>query len=196
MAGISAVIFGFLADSKGRKRLAVAGFAMLGLGYGILGFANGSLLGWWLYTFIDGITWGALVVIFIFSMWGDIAEGRRSEKIYAVGIMPYLLSTFIRFSLGNYLASSITAEGIGTIFSYFSFFLFIAVLPLLIAPETMSELTIKNNDLKSYINKAQKRVAKVQEKKNKPEEKSSSQDQSEKQSDVYEKARELAEKYY
>ena len=136
------------------------------------------------------------MVIFIFSIWGDIAEGRRSEKIYAIGIMPFLLSTFIRFSLGSYLVTYISLEGFSMIFSFFSFFLFIAVLPLVLAPETMSELAIKNNDLKSYITKAQKRVAKVQEKKNKPEEKGFSQDQSHKQSDEYEKARKLAEKYY
>ena len=57
LAGVSAVFFGFLADSKGRKRLAVAGFALLGLGYGILGFSNGSMLGWWMYTCIRRVTW-------------------------------------------------------------------------------------------------------------------------------------------
>ncbi len=41
LGGISAVIFGFFADAKGRKRLAVIGFALLGLGYGVLAFTGG-----------------------------------------------------------------------------------------------------------------------------------------------------------
>ncbi len=203
LGGLSAVIFGFFADSKGRKRLAVIGFAMLGLGYGILAFtgefgASGTnLIAWSFYTIVDGVTWGSLVMIFVFALWGDIAEGRGSEKIYAIAIIPYLLSAFIRISLGEYLANLMAAGGTtGTIFSLFSFFLFIAVLPLVIAPETLSEQTIKNKDLKSYIDKAQKQVSKVKEKMPESEDKNNSKSDSEEQSDEYKKAQELAEKYY
>ncbi len=75
------------------------------------------------------------------------------------------------------------------IFSFASFFLFIAVLPLVFAPETMSEQIIKNNDLKNYVNKAKKQVLKVREK-------SFGHQELLEKSEEYEKARELAEKYY
>ena len=196
LGGISAVIFGFFADSRGRKRLAVAGFALLGLGYAVLGLTqpNYVIYGWWFYTFIDGITWGSFVMLFVFAIWGDIAEGRSSERIYAIAIVPYLLSSLIRVSpLGTSLAMSF-GNNFGSIFSLFSFFLFIAVLPLVIAPETLSERTIKNNDLKSYVDKAQKQVLKV--KKKQPESKGKANSDSKEQSDEYKKAQELAEKYY
>jgi MFS family permease len=199
IGGISAVIFGFFADSKGRKRLAVAGFALLGLGYGVLAFTGGftnstpNLIVWYFYTIIDGITWGSLIMIFVFALWGDIAEKRSSERIYAIAIIPYLLSAFIRISLGNYLANVVTG---GTVFSLFSFFLFIAVLPLVIAPETLSDQAIKNNDLKSYVDKAQKQVSKNKKTEMKSEDKNENNSESKKQSDEYEKAQELAEKYY
>ena len=51
------------------------------------------------------------------------------------------------------------------IFSFFSFFLFIAVMPLVLAPETMSEQTLKSNELKNYLEKAKKHVEKIQKKK-------------------------------
>jgi MFS family permease len=202
LGGISAVIFGFLADSKGRKRLAVAGFALLGLGYAILSFATSDFfIGWYVYTAIDGITWGALVTIFIFSVWGDIGEGKRTEKIYAIGLMPYLFSTFIRYSIGTALADSI--KDFVMIFSFFSFFLFIAVMPLVLAPETMSEQTLKSNELKSYLEKAKKHVEKIQKTKEEqpPKHEDTDTDTQENQttpneSDEYKKARELAEKYY
>lgn len=192
LGGFSAVIFGILADSKGRKRLAVAGFAMLGLGYAILGFTAPNIIGWWIYTFIDGITWGIFVSLFVFTLWGDIAEGKKSGRIYAIGIMPYLLSSLIRVSIGNYLATSVE----GAIFSFFSFFLFIAVLPLVFAPETLSEHTIRNNDLKSYITKAQKEVSKKHKQQTKNEENSDDEQNTEEQTEEYKKAQELAEKYY
>jgi hypothetical protein len=40
------------------------------------------------------------------------------------------------------------------IFSFASVFLFLAVLPLIYAPETLPEKTMKDRDLKSYIEKA------------------------------------------
>jgi MFS family permease len=190
LSGFSAVIFGFFADSKGRKRLTVAGFAFLGIGYGVLGFSAGNIFGWWFYTVIDGIAWGCFVMIFIFALWGDLSEGRNGGKIYAIGVMPYLFSSFMRFSIGSTLGDAI--NNYSTIFSFASFFLFMAVLPLVFAPETMSEQIIKNNDLKNYVDKAKKQVLKVREKNQKNIEHQELPEKSEE----YEKARELAEKYY
>ena len=42
LAGFSAVVCGFLADRQGRKRLALMGFALLGLGYAALGLFSGE----------------------------------------------------------------------------------------------------------------------------------------------------------
>ena len=159
LAGASAVVTGFLADSKGRKRLAMAGFALLGIGHAILGF-SGNIIGWWFYTIVDGIAWGIFVTTFLFTLWGDLAEELRSEKYYAVGIMPYLLSTLLRFSFGALIVD--LAGELSVMFSFASFFLFIAVLPLVYAPETLPEKIVKELELKSYLDKAQKEANKAQ----------------------------------
>jgi hypothetical protein len=199
LAGLSAAILGFTADSKGRKRIAVAGFALLGLGYAILGFSFGNLTGWWVYTFIDGIAWGAFAMLFVFTIWGDLAENRKSEKLYVLGLIPYLLSSFVRYTVGSSVADAI--GDFGVIFSFFSFFLFIAVMPLVLAPETMSEATLKSNELKNYVEKAKKQVMKTQNKKDEQQPKQEAAYAQENQappdeSDEYKKAQELAEKYY
>jgi MFS family permease len=160
LGGVSAVVFGFLADSKGRKRLVVAGFALLGLGNAILGFSSGNILSWWFFTFVDGIAWGIFVTIFLFTLWGDLAEEQRSERYYAIGVLPYLLSTFLRYSIGALIADSI--YGYSLIFSFASFFLFLAVLPLVYAPETLPDKIMKDRELKNYIEKAQKEAEKTQ----------------------------------
>jgi MFS family permease len=154
-----AVVSGFLADIFGRKRLTIVGFAMLGIGYAVLGLAP-SIEGWYFYTFVDGVAWGIFYTILLFTIWGDLAQGRNSEKFYVIGALPFLFSNFLRIWLGSYVA-----EIPGTaIFSFASVFLFLAVLPLIYAPETLPEKTMKERELKNYIAKAQKEAEKTQNK--------------------------------
>jgi MFS family permease len=160
IAGGFAVVCGFLADFLGRKRLAIGGFILLGLGYAVLGFFSTNEIGWWFYTSVDGIAWGIFTTIFIMTLWGDLAEGKGSEKYYAIGGLPYLFSNFARLSI----APLVVEQPAYTIFSFASFFLFLAVLPLIYAPETLPEKTIKERELKSYVEKAKKEAKKAQKK--------------------------------
>ncbi|MDI9576893.1 MAG: hypothetical protein QM398_02000, partial [Thermoproteota archaeon] len=76
------------------------------------------------------------------------------------------------------------------IFSFASVFLFLAVLPLIYAPETLPEKIMKDRDLRSYIEKAKKKAAQDAEKgAKKPITKN-------KKEDEYQEAKKLAEKYY
>jgi len=79
-------------------------------------------------------------------------------------------------------------------FSIASFFLFVAVLPLVYAPETLPEKTMKDRDLKSYIEKAKKIANKNQKQESDNQDNGSSENSQE--SAEEKKARELAEKYY
>ncbi len=198
LSGVFAVIFGFLADVIGRKRLAIAGFVLMGLDYGILAFSqNGNIAGWVAYTVMDGIAWGAFFNIFLFTIWGDLSKGQSHEKYYAIGSLPYLVSNLLRFTIGDYLSSSI--HDYVMIFSFASFFLFLAVLPLIYAPETLSEKAMKDRDLKSYVDKAMKiqkeneKTQKTQRKPPKNKEEASAETESSKED---EEAKRLAEKYY
>ncbi len=150
LIAVFAVITGFFADAKGRKRLAILGFASLGIGYASLSIFS-SFPSWIFYTFADGIAWGILNVVFLFTLWGDLARGGNSEKLYVLGALPYLLSNFayVLFDeLGTYLHPI-------QIFTFASFFLFLAVLPLFYAPETLPEKIINKRELTIYVAKAQ-----------------------------------------
>jgi len=96
---------------------------------------------------------GIILVIFIFTIWGDLACGRSCEKYYAIGILPYSLSNFLRLVIGHSVAEIVPHHAI---FSFTAFFLFLAVLPLMFAPETLPEKTLRERELKSYIEKAKK----------------------------------------
>jgi MFS family permease len=164
LAGIFAVVAGFLSDIIGRKRVTISGFVLLGIGYAILGISQGILgipgdnpLIWFLYTVVDGIAWGIFSVIFIMTIWGDLSYGGSCEKYYALGGIPFFISNFLRILVGPLIASGTDSQTMGAaIFSLTAFFLFMAVLPLMFAPETLPEKRIKERELRKYISAAQK----------------------------------------
>jgi MFS family permease len=153
LAGIFAIVGGFLSDIVGRKRVAITGFIMLGLGYAMLGIYPENLASWYFYTLVDGIAWGIFYVIFIMTIWGDLSFESSSNKYYAIGGLPYFISNFLRLIIGSYIAETVSAYAI---FSLTAFFLFLAVLPLMYAPETLPEKKIRDRELKHYIEKAKK----------------------------------------
>jgi hypothetical protein len=85
---------------------------------------------------------------------------------------------------------------ISTAFSLASFFLFIATVPLLYAPESLSEKLMKSRELFNYVNMALK---KVQKEKGTPPEQNREKDEDEIEAEETPEeieARKLAEKYY
>jgi MFS family permease len=157
--GAAAVLGGIFVDSVGRKPIAIAGFALLGVGTAVLGFSGNSLLDihplvLYFNPVIDGIAEGFLLVLFVLTLWGDLSHNSSSDKYYALGVMPFFVSKLLELTVGPYIFEGITS--ITALFSFTAFFLFLAVLPLVYAPETLPEKHIKERELKSYIEKAQK----------------------------------------
>jgi MFS family permease len=195
---IAAFLGGVLCDYRGRKVSSILGFVMLGLGFAFLTLLPGTLISEILYVVFGGIAWGVLYVTFIFVVWGDMAEGTGGEKYYVLGCMPFLFSNLISVLVQPFaFAGDIP---IASSFSLASLFLFVAILPLLYAPETLAEKILKDRELKNYIAKAKKEVAKSQ---NKEDESTECEKKDEEDSVEFkvnqeddEKARELAEKYY
>lgn len=156
--GASAVLGGIFADSVGRKRIAIASFAMLGLGAAVLGFLGNNLPQnadpiLYFCAIMNGAAWGFLLVLFVLTLWGDISYNSSSEKYYALGVMPFFLSKLLELTLGSSIPQEFRSSS--PLFSFTAFFLFLAILPLAYAPETLPEKTIKERELKIYIEKAQ-----------------------------------------
>ena len=86
LVGASAIIFGFIADKKGRKRLALIGIALSGLGYAAIGLFTNNAIAAWFYVVADGIAWGTFTLLFVVILWGDIAQDKSSEKYYVINI--------------------------------------------------------------------------------------------------------------
>ena len=148
----SIVIVGFLIDLYGRKRALIYGFTALGIAYACIGINPYNIIFWYFYFLINGVALGFFAVIFVFTIWGDISPKGMREKYYAVGSFPFFFMVFVRELLAPY----VVAIPVSTAFSFASFFLFLAVIPLMYAPETLPEKEIRRRELRKYIEKAKK----------------------------------------
>jgi MFS family permease len=153
LGAVFAVIGGFLSDAIGRKSVAIAGVALLGLGYSALGIYPQNPLSWYFYTICDGVAWGMLLVIFVITIWGDLSHDKPSDVYYAIGVLPFFISKFLQLTIATYVTATIPNYAI---FSFTALFLFLAVIPLMYAPETLPEKLVKQRELKGYIEKAKK----------------------------------------
>jgi MFS family permease len=147
------LIAGLLCDWTGRKRIVLYGFVALGLGYAIIGFAPSLVISWYFYFLVDGFAWGIFLVIFVLILWGDLSQPGTREKYYTVGSIPFFLSSVIPSLLAPSFIELISPY---TAFSLASFFLFVAVLPLMYAPETLPERKIELRQLRNYVEAAKK----------------------------------------
>jgi hypothetical protein len=201
---VTAIASGILADRLGRKRLVMIGFVMLGIGFATLGLfvKSAPMLAGYIYTVSDGVAWGIFYVMFLLTLWGDLAKSWKAELLYALGALPYIFGNSLRLSLQNPLISNVDPT---QIFSFAGIFLFLAVVPLLYAPETLSDKIIENQELNNYVNKALEKVKKESLRNNKTPQKlsevnrqnsKSAEEDTAETSKEYEEEYKLAEKYY
>jgi len=160
IASFSMLVGGLLSDRIGRKRVIMYGFVSLGVAYAIIGIAPMLLLAWNVYLVIDAIAAGILWIIFIMILWGDLSTQQSREKYYVIGSIPFLATAAIPLSMIP-LSSLLQAN---TAFSLASFFLFLAVLPLMYAPETLPQKKIELRRLRGYVDQAKKLAGKHPEK--------------------------------
>lgn len=152
ITGLFALVGGLLADLVGRKRVVITGFIVLGVEYAALSLFSEMPVVWYLYTTLDGIAWGMFASVFFMTLWGDLAGEYQRERYYALGGIPYFLAGFLPIIVKPYAGMIQTA----TAFSLASFFLFLAVLPLMYAPETLPERTVRQRELGRYVQDAKR----------------------------------------
>jgi MFS family permease len=152
VAILSIMLGGLLADRIGRKRVVIYGFVSLGVAYAVIGLANQNPLSWYFYMLIDGVAYGILWLIFLLVMWGDLSEHGVREKYYVIGTTPFLIAPV----LPVIMAPLSTVVQRDAVLSLASFFLFLAVLPLMYAPETLPEKKIELRRLRGYLEQAKK----------------------------------------
>jgi hypothetical protein len=153
-ATLFVLVGGFLCDRIGRKKIVVAGFIALGLAYAAMGLAPSSLYSAAFYIMVDSVAWGIFTLMFVLVVWGDLASvsGGITERYYAFGIIPFFVADLMSYVAKVYIGA-IPKEAL---YPLASLLLFIAVLPLMYAPETLPEKEIQKREIEDYLGKAKK----------------------------------------
>jgi len=160
LGSLSAFVGGLLADRIGRKRIVLYGFVSMGIAYALIGITAAPVVSWFLSLSVLSISAGIVWVIFIFILWGDLSKFVTSEKYYAIGIIPFFFTNIVQLFSAEY----VTEIPVTSAFSLAAFFLFLAVLPLLYAPETLPQKKIELRRLRKYVDGVKKVREKYEEK--------------------------------
>lgn len=155
---VFAVIGGFVADKIGRKKVVLYGFIALGITFAALSVAPTYQIPFWYITSaIDGISWGIFYVMFVLVLWGDVSPPSSiREKYFALGGIPFFFAELVGKLVYQSVSVSVPIQTIYAAFPIASFFLFLAVVPLMYAPETLPEKKLKEREMKQYLEKAKK----------------------------------------
>jgi MFS family permease len=161
VAGLTIPIAGLLCDWVGRKKNVLVGFVALGIAYAIIGLNPEPAISWYIYSLVDGVAWGIFSLVFILILWGDLAKSGDSKKYYTLGSIPFFLSSVIPSLLTQSLIQNFSEYAA---FSLAAFFLFVAVMPLVFAPETLPEKKMELRRLRSFAEEARKAKEKYERK--------------------------------
>ena len=151
---LSALISGFASDSFGRKKVLIFGLITLGISYALFSIAS-SPLTFLLTKLVYGSAWGIILVVYSLTVIGDLAHTCSKEKFYAIGVVVPLVVFMVFFTLEGAFSLSISPSLTSSILSMI---LFLAVIPLLYAPETLPREKIRARKFKKYLKKVKKVV--------------------------------------
>ena len=151
-------IFGFvsgvIADRIGRKQPIIMGLILLGVSFALLGFAispNTVII----YLTASGAAWGSFLAIYL-AIPGDLSFSGSREKFYAMGtIFPLIILTSFSMIPGTAVLSSFSASSFSQLLSVI---LFLSIIPVLRAKETLPESIIRERKLKEHVKKLGKIV--------------------------------------
>lgn len=149
-ANSGAILAGFLSDFHGRKIALALSLTLNGASTVIAGIFS-SQAAFSAMFFTSGLAWGMLFVLYFFVIFGDLSNEENSQKIYAIGLVPYFLSV-----------------GIGQIYQPFlpvivslmvtCLALFLAIIPIIVAPELLVSDLKEKRKMANYV----KRIKKIQ----------------------------------
>lgn len=146
---IFCLVAGTLADYYGRKPAFLIGFVILGVSYSLNPYINNPLFDI-LTSLLSGSAWSFIMVSYLFTIVGDLGPHGGKEIYYAISGVNWMVieTSFAFLSSVSYLVLPI-----GIISTILSASMFIAVIPLLYATETLPEKKIADRLLSNYFNK-------------------------------------------
>ena len=152
-------ISGFIADRFGRKPSIIIGLIVLGVSFAILGqgMSESNVI---VYLTTSGVAWGSFFAMYL-VIPGDLSISGSREKFYAlITVLPMILLGSVPFipGLADFTRYSSSFSQI------LSLILFLSIIPVLRAKETLPDIKMRERRLKDHVEKVGKLVSKSKKK--------------------------------
>lgn len=145
-------VTGIVADRFGRKLPLIIGLATFYSSFALVGYEMNTATAIFFYL-ATGVAWGSLLVVFL-SVPGDLSTSSSRAKYYAAGTMlPIIILLGVTSGpIPDLLASLAKSPSLIVI----NFALFLTIIPILRAKETLPPDEIKARKMKEHIDKIEK----------------------------------------
>ncbi len=147
---LGAAIGGIAADFVGRRIALASGLSLYGISAALTGlFPNNEMFPFVYLT--SGLSWGFLFALYMFVIWGDLANNDNYVRMYSLGLSTYFLSS----GLGSLIPVSVPLA-VGSLIS--CLVVFLLNIPIALAPE----LALSDFLEKTRLTQHMKAIRKIQ----------------------------------
>ena len=157
---VFSLVSGYICDRFGRKPPIVVGTLMFGVSFAILGFAPSPLSIIFQET-VFGVAWGFLMVAYL-AIPADLSRKASREKYYGLINIFSFAGNSLTFPIPLILGISVP---VGILSQSLSILLFVSIVPVLFASETLPEIERKKRLLREHLVRVEKEVAKSKRRK-------------------------------
>jgi len=142
---------GIIADFFGRRSSLVLGLTLYGTGSALVGLTENYEILCFVYV-ANGLNWGILLTLYLFVVWGDLANKESCAKRYSIGLIIYYLA----MGVGNLFSHQIFQISLTTSSLVSCLLIFLSNIPLIFAPELLSSDFRERIRLKLYMSVVRK----------------------------------------
>jgi hypothetical protein len=143
-AVFGALIGGLIADFFGRRLPLAFSLTLYGIGSALAGLTQNYAVYYFVYI-ANGLSWGILLTMYSFVVWGDLANEKNYIKMYAIGLIIFFSATGVglltQLSQIPLIVSSLAS----------CMLIFISNIPVILAPELLPSDFLEKIKLKLHM---------------------------------------------
>ena len=146
IGALGALVGGAISDFIGRKKILAFALTLFGISSVLSVFVNISTLA--NFMFINtGFTWGMLSTLYLFVIWGDLADKKTNSYTYSIGLATFFATT----GLGALLTPEIQKISFFTASIINCLVVFISNIFIILAPEILPSDIREKNYIRLYM---------------------------------------------
>jgi hypothetical protein len=147
---------GMIADFFGRRLSLAFSLTLYGISSALAGlFMNEAVLS---FVYIaNGLSWGILLTLYTFVIWGDLANKENCARIYSIGLVIYYLTMGIGLLPTQVFQIPLVISALAS-----CLLIFLSNVPIILAPELLSSDFREKMKLKLHMNAIRKINKKLQ----------------------------------